>query len=237
MTKDRLFEEAGYLANAAPDFVFDERVANVFDDMISRSVPGYRTIISSLAPLAEKVVPEGGRIYDLGCSLGAGLLSMHSRCPETEIIGVDNSVAMLEQCRQRVPNSVQLIEADVLKFGLKSCDLIVLNFTLQFLPIEQRLPLLNKIAKALQPNGWLVLSEKIQITDEQSDELLITLHHSFKKAQGYSDLEIARKRQSLENTLLPETGDVHEKRLREAGFQHITRWQQHFNFVSWLARV
>lgn len=233
MTIDRLFEQP----EAPREFVFDERVAHVFDDMIGRSVPGYRTIISSLAPLIIKVVPPNGRVYDLGCSLGAGLLSMHNARPDCELIGMDNSVAMLEQARERLPVNITLQHADVIQAELQPCDVVVLNFTLQFLPIAQRLPLLQNIAAALQPHGWLVLSEKIQIPDQQSDDLLIDLHHQFKKAQGYSDMEIARKRQALENTLLPETGEVHEARLREAGFAHITRWHQQFNFVSWLARV
>lgn len=223
--------------DAVEDFVFDERVAQVFDDMINRSVPGYRTIISSLTPLARRVVPEGGRIYDLGCSLGAGLLTLYAGQPKAEIIGVDNSSAMVAKCREHVPTDIILQQADIYDIALQPCQLVVLNFTLQFIPMQQRLPILQRIAAALQPGGWLVLSEKIKIADPASDEVLIDLHHEFKRSQGYTDLEIARKRQALEKSLLPESGEVHEQRLMSAGFTHVTRWQQQFNFVSWLARV
>jgi tRNA (cmo5U34)-methyltransferase len=61
------------------------------------------------------------------------------------------------------------------------------------------------------------------------------LHHAFKRANGYSELEVSQKRTALENVLVPETLDTHRARLREAGFGAVDAWFQCFNFASLLA--
>ena len=80
------------------DFVFDERVAGVFPDMIRRSVPGYENIIALLGLIAEQYARDNSRIYDLGCSLGAATFSMRKRARRKNLrfIAVDNAAAMIE---------------------------------------------------------------------------------------------------------------------------------------------
>lgn len=224
------------------EFVFDERVANVFGDMISRSVPGYVTTISTIAELAARFAKPQTKVYDLGCSLGAATLAMrHSISAEgVEIVAVDNSTAMAERCKLNVETDgaavpVLVCQDDVLNIDIQNASLVVLNFTLQFIALEQRLALLKKICDGLNPGGKLVLSEKVLLPDSYLNELNIDLHHRFKKAHGYSDLEIAQKRSALEKSLLPETVDQHKARLADAGFARADVWYQCFNFVSLIA--
>ena len=87
MMKDTIF--------AAPieklgDFTFDESVAEVFPDMIQRSIPGYSNIITAIGMLAERFVTADSQVYDLGCSRGAAALSMRRNIkqPNVKIIGV-----------------------------------------------------------------------------------------------------------------------------------------------------
>jgi len=236
-------------------FRFDQAVASVFPDMIKRSVPGYKTIIAMTGTLAERYVQPNSRCYDLGCSLGASSISMrhHIQQPGCEIISVDNSEAMLKQCqavlKQDQSNSqhspvelssiehtpVELVCGNVEDIPIVNASMVVLNFTLQFIPLEQRAKLLHKIADGLLPGGVLVLSEKVAFTDQQHHELMIDLHHNFKRANGYSDLEISQKRSSLEDVLIPETLEVHRQRLRQAGFSSVDVWFQCFNFASLIA--
>ena len=81
----------------------------------------------------------------------------------------------------------------------------------------------------------LVLSEKVVDEDPAVEGLLVKLHHEFKSANAYSDLEIARKRMALEEVLIPESTATHLERLADAGFNHRSVWLKHFNFVSILA--
>lgn len=226
-------------------FNFDARVAAVFPDMIRRSVPGYELILQSLPWLAARVVQPHSHVYDLGCSLGASAHAVRhglDAIPGCRILAVDNSAAMLARAEEwlsgfRAATPIELQCADVLAVPIANASLVVLNFTLQFIPQDQRLALLQRIRAGMRPGGVLLLSEKILLEDAPLAELITELHHDFKRAQGYSELEIAQKRQALENVLIPETLAVHRERLRAAGFAATEVWLQHTRFVSFLARV
>jgi len=224
------------------DWTFDERVAEVFPDMIQRSVPGYSNIISMIGMLAERFVQPDTNVYDLGCSLGAATLSMRRniKVPGCEIIAVDNSPAMVERCRRhidafRAETPVTVIESDILNIELKNASMVVLNFTLQFLEPDDRQRLLNQVFEGMRPGAALVLSEKFSFEDKDVGELLFNMHHDFKRANGYSELEISQKRSMLENVMLTDAVETHKNRLRQAGFQHTEVWFQCFNFGSLIA--
>jgi tRNA (cmo5U34)-methyltransferase len=228
--------------DAIAAFAFDERVVRVFPDMIQRSVPGYATIIAMTGVLAERYAQPGSRCYDLGCSLGASTLAMrrHLDGRDCEIVAVDNSTAMLERCRgviaadhHRTPVTLQL--ADICAVAIENAAVVVLNFTLQFVPPARREALLATIGAGMRPGGVLVLSEKICFEDPHLQALNTDLHHAFKRAHGYSELEIAQKRSALENVLQPETLAAHQQRLRRAGFGSVDVWFQCFNFASLVA--
>jgi tRNA (cmo5U34)-methyltransferase len=225
------------------DFRFDEDVASIFPDMINRSVPGYATVISLIGVIAAQFARPGTRIYDLGCSLGAATLAMRQQvsAEDVEFVAVDNSEAMIHRCGEylqadsgRAP--VDLVCADLQDIEIKNASVVVLNFTLQFIPVEQRLKILHAVYEGLNPGGVLILSEKIRHQDDQTNDCMVELHHAFKRLKGYSDLEISQKRQALENVLLPETLDTHRDRLHEAGFPQVEPWFQCLNFAALLAR-
>ena len=223
-------------------FKFDESVVNVFPDMIKRSVPGYATIINMIGNLAERYAQHDSTCYDLGCSLGAATLAMRHRiqAANCNIIGVDNSEAMLARCQQVITADSAEVEvnlhcADLCKFPINNASVVVLNFTLQFIAVENRNAILRNIYAGLKPNGVLILSEKLAFEDKQHQALMIELHHNFKRANGYSDLEIAQKRSAIENVLIPETLSTHRLRLKDAGFSSVDVWFQCFNFASIIA--
>jgi tRNA (cmo5U34)-methyltransferase len=221
------------------DFAFDERVASVFPDMIRRSVPGYGEIIALLGLFAEQYAKEGSTLYDLGCSLGAATLSLRRRIqvPGCQIIAVDNSEAMVERCRENIGHDlattpVEVICSDIRQVEISNASVVVLNFTLQFLPSDERLALLQRIYDGMLPGGVLVLSEKLRFEPEERQQFQEQLHLAFKRANGYSELEISQKRAALEEVLVPDTLAQHCKRLSEAGFRQVEPWFQAFNFAS-----
>ncbi|WP_456405953.1 carboxy-S-adenosyl-L-methionine synthase CmoA [Thiolapillus sp.] len=223
-------------------FTFDERVAAVFSDMISRSVPGYASIIGMIGIMARKHALAGSNLYDLGCSLGAATVSMGREIADRDcrLIAVDNAQAMLQKAGEQFSlhdlPSVEAVCSDIRDVDISNASVVVLNFTLQFLALDERLPLLQKIRAGMLDEGVLILSEKIAGEDEQEDALLVELHHAFKRANGYTDLEISQKRAALEEVLVPETIAMHKRRLHEAGFKRVDLWFQCFNFVSFIAR-
>jgi len=239
MNKDQIYSES--MANIA-NFNFDAQVADVFSDMIERSVPGYRSIITMIETLTEHYAQPGSSLYDLGCSLGAATLSMRRgiAVEGCKIIAVDNSDAMVERCRKNLdrdhyPTPIEMICADIRDVEIVDASVVVLNFTLQFIPPEERFELLKKIHAGMRPGGVLILSEKVAFADEHLNGLLSDIHHDFKRAHGYSDLEISQKRNALENVLIPETIPIHRDRLLQAGFASVDVWFQCFNFMSMLA--
>lgn len=224
------------------DFAFDETVADVFPDMIQRSVPGYPAILNMIQLLAGRYAQPGSRLIDLGCSLGASTLALAAGAAGRgcRITAVDNAPAMINKARQLASGRSEAIDwlcGDVRDAVLDDASIVVLNFTLQFLPISERLQLLGRVRNGLRPGGILILSEKIAGADAAADALLVDMHHAFKQANGYSALEISRKRSALENVLIPETVAVHRQRLEDAGFTRADVWFQCFNFMSLVARV
>jgi len=224
------------------DFVFDEKVAAVFTDMIGRSVPGYATIISMIGVLANRYCTKGSNLYDLGCSLGGATLAMahHINHQDYQLMAVENSEAMISRLRSTLDKSeerypIVLSQADITNIEIRDASVVVLNFTLQFIAPAQREALMGKIYSGMREGGILILSEKIRLADEDLNTLLIDMYHQFKEAQGYSKLEISQKRSALENVLIPETLAEHKTRLHNAGFHSVDSWFQCFNFASMIA--
>lgn len=225
------------------DFVFDAKVANVFEDMINRSIPGYSTIITMIGVLAERYCQANSTIYDLGCSLGGASFAVLNRIQreDIELIAVDNSKAMIEKLTEAVTDNIKnpwklsCKCEDILDTDISNASVVILNFTLQFIPVEQRAELLKKVFAGMRVGGILIISEKITFPDEKLNQLFIEMYHSFKENMGYSKLEIARKRAALENVLLPETLEIHKTRLTQIGFRSFDAWFQCFNFASMVA--
>ena len=235
--RDLLFRE-----EAPERFRFDEAVARVLPDLLRRSIPGYSSLLHLIGVLAGQVVQPKSRVYDLGCSLGAVTLAVRHGVGtrETAIISVDNSAAMVERCREIVSADsglcpVEVIEADIASFELKNASLVVLNFTLQFVPPKRRPEILKRIADALLPGGVLVLSEKTISGDAHLDEFWLKMHDAFRSSNGYSELEMSRKREALERVLVPQTPASYEALMQEVGLTPI-EWFRSLNFVSWVGR-
>jgi len=226
-----------YRTRSAEPFEFSEDVARVFPDMIERSVPGYRLLLELTPIVVRRAVQPGTRIYDLGCSLGAATLAARRAVhqPDVEIVAVDNAPDMVQRGREilaadnsRVP--VDVVEADVGEVSIDNASLVIVFYTLQFLPLAERDALIEKAHAGLVQGGVLLLAEKLAFQPASAQSWMDEHHLDFKRAKGYSDLEIARKRQALDNVLIPETRDAHHRRLHRAGFSELHDWFQAFNF-------
>jgi tRNA (cmo5U34)-methyltransferase len=239
MSKDEIYKQP--LQNIE-DFSFDKAVSDAFDDMVDRSVPGYRTLIANIGPIASHFLRPNTNCYDLGCSHGAASLSIFNCLPydSVSIHAIDNSSAMIEQCKQLVLQTeasaaINIQLADINDIDIQNASVVVLNLTLQFLPLDQRYKLLEKIVAGMNPGGACILTEKITLEDDSTEHLFQTLHTNFKSANQYSQLEISQKRKAIENVLIRESLSDHQQRLTDVGFNNVTVWFQCLNFVSLIA--
>ena len=227
--------------SAKGSFTFDKSVVPVFEDMIKRSVPGYELTLEMIGVIAKHTLSgkTGSLALDLGCSLGASMCAVMQNS-NAQVIGIDNSADMLRKANSEMSASFKgrftLIEDDIKDYILpEATDLIILNFTLQFIPLRERLNLIQRCYASLISGGVLLISEKVFFENSHKNELLNTLHHQFKQNKGYSFKEIINKRDAIENVLVAETVDTHLKRLACAGFPNPTCWYQCFNFASFIA--
>ena len=236
---DRLFSTP---RESVPPFRFDAAVARVFSDMIKRSVPGYGELIDMIGLYARRFVQPNSNCYDLGTSLGAVALAMRQNIivEGCTIYAVDNSSDMLERCRQNIRwdqsrSRVEPVLCDLERMEIQNASMVVLNFTLQF--VKSRQEVMNAVFKGLRPGGICIISEKlISKEDPLQEGILSELHNDFKRMNGYSDLEISQKRQSLENVLVPNSRVEIERMLTTAGFKQHFLWFRYFNFGSFFAQ-
>jgi tRNA (cmo5U34)-methyltransferase len=240
-SRDDLFART---ARREGDFVFDESVAAVFDDMLERSVPFYAEQQAMIGELARRHWQPGTLVVDLGCSTGTTLVSICTGLSDARAVGIDNSEPMLERARTamahaRLEDRIDLVEAD-LQDGISDLDLapasiVTICWTLQFLTPSRREALLQDVYDLLVPGGALVLAEKVVPPDAEAADLYTDLYYEFKRRNGYSQTEIARKREALEGVLVPVTIDRNLELLRSAGFESATTFFQWYPFAAFLA--
>ena len=220
-------------------FSFNEEVAEVFEDMIERSVPGYKTSQSIITLYAKNFYREYTNCYDIGCSLGASSFSILQGANRAKIIAIDKSAAMIDKCERifknyENPNSLIFLNEDIMESDLQNASVVVVNYLIQFLGLDERDILFKKIFNALIPNGILILSEKVHYENKFENQRIINTHHLFKSANGYSELEISGKRDSLEGILKTEYEEDHILRARKVGFTKVEKILSNLNFRTFV---
>ena len=236
--KDSIFLDK----NSPTKFIFNSNVAEVFDDMLERSVPLYRECQNLTVNWCKRLATPDKYIYDLGCSTGSLLLLLAkatSTMPRVHLIGVDNSEAMINKAQSKLSglqNSVDFLKATIDDtFLFNDSSTIVMNYTLQFIPVENRAPLLSKIYESLIPGGGFILNEKVLSENERLSETFVEMHHDFKQGHGYSKMEISKKRDALENVLIPLKLSKTMALIREAGFIAVDIFFKWNNFAGLIA--
>ncbi len=220
-------------------FEFDEEVAAVFDDMLQRSVPFYKESQKITEFFTLKNLPDGGVMYDLGCSTASLLLNIHRAMDvDAKLIGLDNSEAMLQQARRKCEAygaDIMVQNADILEYDYEMADVFVSNYTLQFVRPLVREELVKKVASSLKDGGVFLFSEKVISHHPKLNKDLIECYYAFKKEQGYSEYEIMQKREALENVLVPYSEDENITMAKNAGFSHcevVFRWANFATFIA-----
>jgi len=220
-------------------FEFDEEVASVFDDMLNRSVPYYKEMQRLTINFALNFLEDDYNVYDLGCSTASTLIELSKHCDKKlNLIGIDNSQAMLNRASNKANAfgvNINLIHSDIHDTNLSNANLIISNYTLQFIRPLQREKLIKKIYDSLERKGVFIFSEKVISSNKVLNKQCIDEYYDFKKTQGYSEFEISQKREALENVLIPYTEDENKKMIKDAGFTHCETLFKWVNFATFIA--
>jgi tRNA (cmo5U34)-methyltransferase len=237
--KDRIF---ALPAERSSDFVFDSRTAEVFDDMLVRSVPFYVELQRMTGELVADFAQPSTNLYDLGCSTATTLAMLDPLVdPGVRFVGVDSSPEMLDKARAKLGRlasgrSVELVCADLHDFGdISNASVVILTLTLQFVRPLHRERLVRLIADGTNPLGCLILIEKLTESDTLFNRLFIEYYYRMKRRNGYSDLEIAQKREALENVLIPYRPEENERLLLDAGYSRVQPFFRWYNFGGVIA--
>lgn len=236
--KDEVYRENQPIA----DFTFGEKVASVFDDMLGRSVPFYAEMQRMIAEMATDFAAPGSNIYDLGCSTGTTILNLApSVGNDVKFIGVDNSHEMLKKCaakfeEHKFKGKHELLFAD-LNEGIKieNASMVLMVLTLQFVRPLHRDRLIAQIYEGMNENGCLILVEKFLGEDSIFNRLFIKYYYDMKKRNGYSEMEIAQKREALENILIPYKPLENREMLLRSGFRYVDSFFKWYNFGGIIA--
>lgn len=231
---DKVFQEP-----IKKQFEFDANVASVFDDMLERSIPFYKEVVEFVSNFIVMSTKKDACIIDLGCSTANTLLHLYQKSHDFRLKGIDNSAAMLEIAAKKISAygaKIELEQADITLVDLYGADIIIANYMLQFIRPLNRDAFVKKICNSLPADGAFIFSEKIIFEDKVLNKQMIDVYYNFKKDQGYSEFEIAQKREALENVLVPYSEEENKKMILDAGFASVESLFKYGNFVTFLAK-
>ncbi len=236
--KDKLFEQNLKTA----DFKFDDKVVKVFDDMVSRSVPFYAEMQRMTTELAAYFATKNSRLYDIGCSTGTTFYELNKSVdPSVTFVGLDNSEEMLKKAQEKLVDvtakrKLELEFVDINKsINIENASVVTLLLTLQFVRPLNRERIMKKIYEGLNDQGAVIIIEKLTSEDSLINRLFIEKYYDYKRRNGYSETEIASKREALENVLIPYRMDENFELLRSAGFKNIEVFFRWYNFCGIIA--
>ena len=239
MPKDKLFKKKQRLVS---DFNFGKRTAEAFDDMVDRSVPFYAEVQRMIGEIAAEFAVDGTNLYDLGCSTGTTFLALDPMVSAgVRFVGFDSSAEMLQRAKEklakaRLTHEHELIQADLNQgIQMTNASVVILNLTLQFVRPLYRQQLIRSIAGGMREQGCLIIVEKVLPKASMLNRLFIKYYYAFKQRQGYSELEIAQKREALENVLVPYRLEENMELLTSNGFSQCDVFFKWYNFCGLIA--
>ena len=216
---------------------FNEEVANVFDNMLERSIPQYDVMRELVKRIGFKYVQLGSTIVDIGCSNGNAVDPfVKSYNMDCNYLLLDVSEPMLEKCKEKFGFLDGIMNYDITK-GIPKTDasLVLSILTLQFTPIEYRQKIVQSIYDNLREDGAFILVEKVLGNTNEIDEVFVNEYYQMKSENAYTREQIQNKRKSLEGVLVPITAKWNEELLRSAGFRKIDCFWRCLNFAGWIA--
>ena len=221
---------------------FDADVTDAFDDMLKRSIPQYDVMRAAVFALGCPFVQQNTAIVDVGASRGEAIEPFLKRFGAlNHHVMIEISEPMRAVLRERFggyeKSGVVEIRSDDLRasFPFVKTSLILSILTLQFVPIEHRQRLVQRMYDSMIAGGALIVVEKVLGATASLDAVFVDGYYDLKRANGYSQEAIDRKRLALEGVLVPVTAAWNEELLKMAGFRQVDCFWRWMNFAGWIA--
>lgn len=225
-------------------WVFDEEVANCFEDMLQRSIPQYDVMRKTTFELASPFLENKKwfSLLDIGCSDGLGLVDYVKRFgAHGKFLGIDCSDAMLKKAEERFSGFCNAGVCDFRNIDLRESfpvgqyDIIQSILSIMFIPIQYRQSIIQSVYDNLKPDGCFLFVEKVLGNSAKIDSLLVDKYYDIKRQNGYTEEQIMRKQLSLEGVQVPVTSNWNVDLLKQAGFRYIDVYWRYLNFVGYIA--
>lgn len=199
-----------------------EKMGEFFDARLNGYEEHQLTCIDSARefyPFTATCLPQihGTRLLDLGCGTGLELDYYYEMVPSAEITGIDLAPGMLDKLRNKFPDKkMTLILGSYfdVPFAENSYDAAVSVESLHHFTKEEKIPLYEKLRKALKPGGCFILTDYFALSMEEEqfyqNELL-----RLKGEQSIAD-------EAFYHYDTPLTVEHEKEALLKAGFSSVT---------------
>ena len=179
----------------------------ILSNHMRKSIPDYDQGHSLILEISEFFVKQESIIYDIGCSNGelTHQLAKKYQGKKVQIIGVDCEKNFIKAAKghSQTNRNLTFETENAIDYKYKTCDLVILYYTLQFIQIDKRENLLLSLYKSLKKGGGLLLFEKTRQDNPRANDILNQLYTDFKLNNGYTGNEIVAKARSLKGVLEP----------------------------------
>ena len=194
---------------------FFEKRLDGYDQHMLANIESAREFYPYTAGLLPKTT--GCHILDLGCGTGLELNEYFPMNPTARITGIDLAPGMLAALKEKFPDkALHLIQGSYfdVPFGENCFDAAVSVEALHHFTQAEKLPLYQKLHKALKEGGYFILTDYFSLSDEEEQAFRRELL-KLKAEQGISDGEFYHfdTPLTLENEM---------DALKMAGFSRIT---------------
>tara|TARA_R110000764_G_scaffold52161_2_gene113611 strand:+ start:7732 stop:8403 length:672 start_codon:yes stop_codon:yes gene_type:complete len=216
-------------------FNFNNFKPTEFQDHINRSVPNIKGMYDIIPIIVENFSVKGTNVYDIGCSTGYLLneIATYNSTSELSYIGYDISDNLFFGfCN----DALQLYKRDVTEDSLTmfNTSLVLSVFTLQFIDLDKRVRLVQKVYDSLSKRGCFLVCEKVTSTNGFVEDIFTFSNYQKKIENGFTPEEILKKQKDLKSIMHPISQKENEKMFREAGFEVVEVFFKSLNFIGWI---
>jgi tRNA (cmo5U34)-methyltransferase len=195
-----------------------EKRAADYDDQAVRAIPGMDLFYSAVT---DVIPPQSRRVLELGCGTGILTTQIRKTRPETALVCIDNSAAMLAVAREKSGLAgVTLMKGDIRNpWPTGPYDAVVSTFCLPVLEPDEQQAVLKRAYHALRDGGVCITGCVARPPTAEEEQRQLTRWEGLMQDAGLDPGEVRRQRASWDEARarIP-TVDGFREMLAKAGF-------------------
>jgi tRNA (cmo5U34)-methyltransferase len=184
-----------------------QEIANTFDNHVREQLPWYDMVAESVSYIIKNYLSENDTVVDIGASTGNMIDKIIPLVQERScyITAIEKSETMFEKLKNKYANEscIELVDADVMDIQLPKAKVYVLFLTLMFIPVQQRVKLIQTIKNKCEKGGVIIIVDKVCNHLGYFSTVLKRLTMHFKLLQGAKPEDVLIKEMSLAGIQIP----------------------------------